>query len=116
MAHYYTGNWEEAIQALAKAKVVRKRGYSLDYFILAMAHWKLGHKEEARTQFAAGAEWMDKNNPDMEELRRLRAEGAELLGITESQSPTDSQRAGGPTTEHQQPDTLRSTKTLNAEP
>ena len=40
-----------------------------------------GEKEKARTWFEKGVQWMEKNQPEDEELRCFRAEAAELLGI-----------------------------------
>ena len=46
-----------------------------------MANWQLGKKEEARKWYDKAVEWMEKNQPKNEELRRFRAEAAELLRI-----------------------------------
>jgi hypothetical protein len=48
-----------------------------------MAHWKLGAKDKAGAWYDRAVEWMDKNQPNNKELRRFRAEAAELLGRTE---------------------------------
>jgi uncharacterized protein HemY len=80
-AHYRAGNWKDAIAGLEKSMELRKGGDSFDWFFLAMAHWKLGEKDKARTRFDQAVEWMDKHQPRDEELRRFRAEAAELLGI-----------------------------------
>jgi tetratricopeptide (TPR) repeat protein len=80
-AHYRSGNWKDAIAVLDKSMELRKGGDSFDWFFLAMAHWKLGDKEKARTRFDQAVQWMDKHQPADEELRRFRAEAAELLGI-----------------------------------
>ena len=60
---------------------MRDGGDAIDWFFLAMAHERLGHKDEARTWYDRAAAWMDKNQPKNEELRRFRTEAAELLGI-----------------------------------
>jgi tetratricopeptide (TPR) repeat protein len=80
-AQYRAGNWKDAIAALDKSMEIRKGGDSFDWFFLAMAHWKLGEKEKARSRFDQAVEWMDKHQPRDEELRRFRAEAAELLGV-----------------------------------
>jgi tetratricopeptide (TPR) repeat protein len=80
-AEYRAGNWESAIAALDKVKALGSPGDSLEWFPLAMAHWQLGHKEEARKWYDQAVAWMDKNQPTNQELRRFRAEAAELLGI-----------------------------------
>jgi Tetratricopeptide repeat len=75
------GNWKESINALHKSKDLRKGGDSSNCFFLAMAHWHLGDQDEARKWYNRGVQWMEKNQPEDEELRRFRAEAAELLGI-----------------------------------
>jgi serine/threonine protein kinase/tetratricopeptide (TPR) repeat protein len=82
-AHYRGENWKEAIAALERSMELRKAGNSHDWFFLAMAHWKLGEKEKARTWFDRAVQWMDKNQPRNEELSRFRKEAADLLGISE---------------------------------
>ena len=79
-------------EVIAKdSKELRDRGSAFDGLCLAMAHWKLGHKDEARKWYEQAVEWMETNNPNNEELRRFRAEAAELLGITEPQPTADKQ-------------------------
>jgi hypothetical protein len=48
-----------------------------------MAQWQLGEKEKARTWFDRAVQWMKKNQPSNEELRRFHAEAAEMLGTKE---------------------------------
>ena len=62
---------------------LRKGGDSFDWFFLAMAHWQLGEKDKAREWYDRAVQWMDKNQPKNEELRRFRAEAAELLELKE---------------------------------
>src|SRR5262249_46519626 len=62
-AEYRAGNWQAAIRALDKVKELGSPGDSLVWFPLAMAHWRLGHKDEARRWYDRAVEWMDKNNP-----------------------------------------------------
>jgi tetratricopeptide (TPR) repeat protein len=77
------GDWKPAIATLEKSTELRDGGDASDWFFLAMAHWQLGHKDEARTWYDKAIEWMDKNQPQNEELQRFRAEAAELLGVNE---------------------------------
>jgi eukaryotic-like serine/threonine-protein kinase len=79
IAHYRAGGHKAAIAALGKSMELRKGGDSLDWFVLAMAHWKLGEKDKAREWYDKAVEWMDQNEPNNKELRRFRAEAAELL-------------------------------------
>ena len=52
-----------------------------------MAHWQLGHQDEARRCYDKSVEWMEKHGQANEELKRFRAEAAELLGIAGEQAP-----------------------------
>jgi serine/threonine protein kinase/tetratricopeptide (TPR) repeat protein len=80
-AQYRAGDWKAAIDALTKAMELRLGGDPWDWFFLAMAHWRLGHKEEARRWYDQSVAGMQKNFPHHEELRRFRAEAEELLEI-----------------------------------
>ncbi len=79
---YRAGDWKTAIEALKKSRDLRNGGDSFDWFFLAMAHWQLREKENARRWYDQAVEWMEKSQPRNEELRRLRAEAEELLGVT----------------------------------
>jgi len=87
VAHYRAGNYQDSIAALEKSRHLQPGQLAaFDYFFLAMAHWKLGHKDEAQNRRAQALEWMQKNpealkkNPSYDdELRRFRAEAEELL-------------------------------------
>jgi hypothetical protein len=46
-----------------------------------MTYWQLGAKDKARTWFDKSVQWMDKGLPENAELKRFRAEAAELLGV-----------------------------------
>jgi tetratricopeptide (TPR) repeat protein/serine/threonine protein kinase len=80
-AHYYAGDWKAAIAALEKSMELRRGGDSFDWFFLAMARWQLGDKKEARKWYDQAVQWMDKNQPKNEELRRFRAETETLLKV-----------------------------------
>ena len=79
VAHYRAGSWKEAVAILEKSMELRKGGDGFDWFFLAMAHWKLGEKDKAREWYDRAVQWMDKNQPTNEVLRRFRVEAAELL-------------------------------------
>jgi tetratricopeptide (TPR) repeat protein len=81
VAQYRAGDWRGAIVSLEKSMAVSKEAYSFDRFFLAMAQWQQGNKDEARKWYDQAGAWMDKNQPENEELRRFRAEAAELMGI-----------------------------------
>src|SRR5262249_19107645 len=87
-AQYRAGNWAGAIAALEKSTQLRKGGDGFDWFYLAMAHWQLSHKDEAREWRDRAVAWMDqqqaalqKDQRGWEELNRMNAEAAELLEI-----------------------------------
>jgi serine/threonine protein kinase/tetratricopeptide (TPR) repeat protein len=83
-ARYRTGDWKGAIADLEKAIGLRTPDYPFtaeEGFFLAMAHWQLGEKDKAREWFAKSVQWMDKGNKEDAELKRFRAEAAELLGV-----------------------------------
>jgi tetratricopeptide (TPR) repeat protein len=81
VAQYRNGDWKAALDALTKSRQLRRGDDGTDFCFLAMAHWQLGEKDKARTWYDRAVAWMDKHKPHDEELRRFRAEAAELLGI-----------------------------------
>jgi serine/threonine protein kinase/Flp pilus assembly protein TadD len=85
VAQYRAGDWNSAIKAFEKSMDLRDGGNAFDWFFLAMAHWQLGQKDEARKWYDQAVEWTNKNQPKNEELQRFRAEAAELLGIIQPQ-------------------------------
>jgi tetratricopeptide (TPR) repeat protein len=84
VAHYRAGNWKAAIEALTRSMELRKGGDGNDWFFLAMAHWQLGDKPQARSWYDKAVRWMEKNQPGNEELVRYRAEAAALLEVNET--------------------------------
>ena len=83
MAHYRAGQWSDALVAFKQAAKLRNGGDGLDWLFLAMAHGRLGDKEEGRKWYDKGVEWMEKNHSDDGGLKHMRAEAAELLGVKE---------------------------------
>jgi WD40 repeat protein/serine/threonine protein kinase/tetratricopeptide (TPR) repeat protein len=87
-ARYRTGDYAAAVETLEKsiasAAPARAAGGSFrkasDCFFLAMAHWQLGHQQEARESYGRAIELAEKYAAN-EDLSRLRAEAAQLLGI-----------------------------------
>jgi tetratricopeptide (TPR) repeat protein len=82
-AEYRAGNWKNAVTAAEKVEALGSASDSFEWFVLAMAHWQLGEKDKARSWYDRAVEWTDKNQPKDEELRRFRAEAAELLRVKE---------------------------------
>jgi superkiller protein 3 len=92
VALYRAERWKEAVAALEKSMELRKGGDSIDWFFLAMAHWKLGEKDKAHAWYDRAVQWMDKNSPRSEELRRFREEAAGLLKIHDDKSKPPASR------------------------
>jgi tetratricopeptide (TPR) repeat protein len=89
IAHYRLGQWSDALAAFQQAAKHRNGGDGLDWLFLAMAHGRLGEKEQGRKWYDKGVEWMEKTDSDDAGLKHMRAEAAELLGIKEGASSTD---------------------------
>lgn len=83
-ACYRNGDWQGTIRALGRSMELGKGGDASDWFFLAMAHWRLGDKKQARQWYDRAIEWTEKKKPRDEELRRFRAEAAELLEINKN--------------------------------
>ncbi len=95
VAQYRAGDWQAAIAALDKSMSLGQKDVALTSFYLALAHWHLGDKAQARRWYDQARQRMDKNRSDDEGLRRLRAEAAALLGIEEK--PIDKNSGTEPT-------------------
>jgi tetratricopeptide (TPR) repeat protein len=88
VAHYRSGDFEAAVEVLEKAaQLPREQEAIAEFFFLAMAHWQLGDRDQARQWYDRAAEWMAQNAPDHQEFSRFRAEAAELLGVNPEASP-----------------------------
>jgi tetratricopeptide (TPR) repeat protein len=80
VARYRAGDWKRAVAELEQSReLLAKSLDSFNTFFLAMAHWQLGNKDEARQFHQQAVQWMETNQPKDEELRRFRAEAEELL-------------------------------------
>ena len=71
--------------ALEKAKGPRTRPDKSLCCFLAMAHWQLGHQDDARKWYTEAANWSEASS-DFDQLRRFLGEAAELMGVSEPQS------------------------------
>lgn len=82
VAQYRAGQWKAAIQTLHEGMDLRAdEGTSRSFFFLAMAHWQVGDKKEARQWYDKSVQWMQQYDPVNKELRRFRVEAAKLLGV-----------------------------------
>jgi hypothetical protein len=92
---YSAGNQKGVLEAFRKGLEDSKGGTNEARFLLAMAHWRLGNKEEARQCYDQAVQGREKNqsrNPQVQ--RRLRDQAADLLGI--KQSPAAPRELRGP--------------------
>src|SRR5262249_16436844 len=82
VAQHLTGDDQAAIKALSRSLELHQGGEAIDYFPLAAAHQKLGHKEEARRWYDKGvARTVANECPYANELAILRADAEAVLGI-----------------------------------
>ena len=91
VARYRAGDWKGAVAALEKSMPLRRGGDAFDWFFLAMSHWQLGNKDDARRWYDRGAREVQQPPGDKparpwgevqaNELRAFRAEAAALLGV-----------------------------------
>jgi len=86
IALYRNGRFEESRDALLKAldratDGFRQEAEPTNLFALAMAHWNLGDKEEARRYYARGVASMEKTLPESPLHNRFKDETAQLLGV-----------------------------------
>ena len=59
---------------------LRKGGDGYDWFLLALARWRKGENETARTWFDKAVIWAKQGSPNEPSLRHLWSEAAALLG------------------------------------
>jgi WD40 repeat protein len=89
-AHYRAGDYKAAIAEHLKAEESGdQRGVFFGrYFVLAMAHWRLGEKDKARQWFNRALEWKRENRAKLDadasirlETDHFHTEAASLLGM-----------------------------------
>src|SRR5262249_19759605 len=95
MALYRNGQWREAIEALQKSKELLPGSGGYNELFLAMAYWQLGDKAQAKKWYAQAVMAVGENSTQAAELRRFRAEAAQLLGIPQEPKPKQPEGASG---------------------
>jgi tetratricopeptide (TPR) repeat protein len=90
VAQYRVGQYRQAVGTLTQAHklipVARQGSLPTAWVFLAMAHWQLAEKQEARQWYDSAVQWLDKNDPKNEELGRFRVEAEELLGVKDNKN------------------------------
>jgi uncharacterized protein HemY len=59
LAHYRAGQFDEAIRQLHKSVAGRWSANAANWLVLAMAHRRLGHADEAQKWFDRAVRWVD---------------------------------------------------------
>src|SRR5262249_34271757 len=90
-AYYRAGAYQESIDALGKCLELNPAGADAhEWLFLAMAHWQLGHQQDARRWYDRSVAWIDKHTKEqldqvndglVEDVRTTREEAAQLLGV-----------------------------------
>ena len=81
VAQYRHGQWRAAVASLEKANRLRPDGYAGFWFYLAMAHWRFGDKEAARTCYDRAVELMKGREYPAHVANRAYAEAREVMGV-----------------------------------
>jgi tetratricopeptide (TPR) repeat protein len=83
MAHYRKGQWQESIEALAKAtELDADDEYTAVVGLFrAMVHWQLNEREAARRWYDEAIGLIEDRQQDKPDLPRYQAEAAALLGV-----------------------------------
>jgi eukaryotic-like serine/threonine-protein kinase len=80
------GQYEQAAVALKRAISLRRSDHAREEFFLALTYAKTGRMDEANEAYARAAEWLEKNLPQHDELRRLQHEAAAVLEAARSET------------------------------
>ncbi len=91
---YRAGQYAETIPVLERSLAAGKgASQAFDLFFLAMAHHRLGHREQARSLYDQAVRWLEKqkslSESDREELTAFRAEAQSLLAGSVDDLPGD---------------------------
>ena len=79
-AYYYSADPKEAVSAFQKARELNNQNIGVWDFIAAMANWKLGNTQEARSCFDRAQNSMNRNQGEAPH-RRIRSQAAALMGL-----------------------------------
>jgi serine/threonine protein kinase len=83
LAQYQAGDWNLAIEAWEKSIEVRQSNARVDFFLLAMAHWQLGHRDQSRKYYQRAVQGMDGSTLRDAWYRGFQIDAAKLLDIAE---------------------------------
>ena len=96
VACYRNEQWQDAIEALTKST---QHGFDIahNWLFIAMAHWKLDNKDEAKKWYDKALTWKKENPDELKadpELQSFFAEAAELMGDNDSKTKSDAANSG----------------------
>jgi serine/threonine protein kinase/tetratricopeptide (TPR) repeat protein len=80
-AQFRAGEYSNANAALNKSIELANGRDARHWLLQAMTRFNLGDRDLAHKRYRQAVEWMAKHKPADEELRRFRAEAAQLLGF-----------------------------------
>ena len=83
IAYYRSGDFEAAIHWLDQAIKLRGAATAYDWLFLAMAHERLGQRNEARLAYENALQWMSKNASTDNQLVEFRSEAEQILNTAE---------------------------------
>ena len=72
LAQYRAEAWEAAIGAAEKSTTLHADGNGVSFLVLAMAHWRMGRRDQARMWFARAIDKIDVVTSQDDDLHRLR--------------------------------------------
>jgi tetratricopeptide (TPR) repeat protein len=81
LAEYRCGHWRESLAACEQAMKLVQGGSGYDRFVMAMALWQVGEKDQARAWFDKAVAWTKEKGRNDKELLQLWREAAELLAL-----------------------------------
>ncbi len=82
LAEYRSGHWAQALAAGRWCLELENGGDVFNWFVLALAHWQQGDKDQSRKWFDKAVAWAKQKAPENIALRQLWTEAAQVLGQT----------------------------------
>jgi serine/threonine protein kinase len=75
------GQWQDASASCRKCMELAGGGDSRHWYLMTMAEWHQGNKDQARVWYDQAVRWMEAHDRNDEEFRRSRAEAEEQTGF-----------------------------------
>jgi non-specific serine/threonine protein kinase/serine/threonine-protein kinase len=81
------GDPKAALESALRANALHHDQSGEDWLLLALAHARLGDREQARGWYDRALPWLSRNRSGDQDFRRLQAEAASLLGLEPPAAP-----------------------------